>query len=656
MDYIDELDAEQKTAALHPPAPLIVYAGAGSGKTKLLVARIAHQIDTGVVDPKKIFASTFTKAAAEEMKSRVIGLVDADDLTIGTFHSLMYRFLNDERYAAGAERLNVCKDFERKKILQGLLGKPSKEYPNAIGMDADYGTVSGWISRWKSNLIHSHDEEIHQTTIDAPYGSDMWSAAKIYPMYESVLTLQGKVDFDDMLLKAYDLLSGSAASLGRAREKWEAFFIDEGQDTSVAQWAILKLLADPGLEPNITVVGDTRQALYRFTSAVPELMDDFVNIYSGATRIDLIANYRSTDKIIDAANNMAAPFSIPNQKSIRGTGAKPSFVYFPHESAQAQFVVDTVKAARKHGQLGSSVAVLVRTNAQTALIESAFVSEGLPYWCKNGGFFQRMEVGDIMAYLRLINDHTDVDSLSRIINKPTRYLGAVYVEQVQKNSSRFNGDLIKGMAVTDSYASKKMFGKQKESALALAELIKSLSPDHGVEVSPSFAISRIMVDTNYLDWLKTNSGIADGGDDSKVENLDKLKELAAKYATISSFIEFCDETTRLQVDSGDSTEICTVHGSKGREWPTVFVTNFYDGSIPHNNAVREGHVADERRVAYVAMTRAQDSLIMGIPAVNSKGAPVDASRFMKDLLLDQDQIHDLTTGVSPETLLASVEQ
>lgn len=644
-NYINELDEAQKKAALHPPTPLIVYAGAGSGKTRVLTSRIAHQIETNVVEPRNIFASTFTKAAAQEMSERVFSLTAAPDLKIATFHSLMFGLLNDERHANGEDRLEVCKEYERKMILQDLLGKPSKEFPSAINIDADFGNVSSLISSWKSNLIHSYDDQIHQTLIEAPYASDMWAAAKIYPMYEAALTVRGKVDFDDMLLKAYDLLSTNAAALARARQKWTAFFIDEAQDTSLGQWAIIHLLADRGLEPNITVVGDTRQALYRFTSAVPELMDDFIKDYRGAKRIDLKANYRSTYAITTSANQLAGPLGLPDQDAKRAAGSPPIFMYCDSEVDQARQVIQAVENVKAAGGRGSDIAVLVRTNAQTAAIESEFVAAGLPYWCKNGGFFDRMEIGDIMAYLKLIDDHTDEDALSRIINRPKRYLGAAYVEQVVKNAQRSDGDLVKAMRVTTSYRNKKLFPKQLESAAALADLIEHLSPENGVEVSPRFAIGRILADTDYMEWLKVNSGVGGGADDSKAENVDKLIEIASRYSEISTFLKFAAETSRLQLESGDSTEISTVHGSKGREWPVVILTNFVENSIPHRKSIEAGLVQDERRIAYVAMTRARDSLIVGIPRVGSLGQPLDPSRFVRNVVISENDIVD--TGDDP---------
>lgn len=653
-DYIDRLDPHQKKVALHPPLPLIVYAGAGAGKSTTIVARIVSQIEAGVVDPANIFATSFTKVAAKELQEKIEDIIGETALDMGTLHSLMFRLLNDERHAAGAERLNVCKEWQRKQFIQDLLGKPSKEYPLAVNIQADLGNVSATISNWKANLIHSHDERIAETLSEAPYGSDMWAAAKIYPMYEGLMTLKGLVDFDDMILKAHDLLSTNAGALARARERWQAFFVDEAQDISRGQHAIIRLLADPGLEPNITMVGDTRQALYRFTSAIPELMDEFETTYRGATRVDLTNNYRSTQQIVTTANQIAKALKLPDQTVKRPSGNKPLFIYTPDEHTQAREIVEYIGSLRDSGRQGSDMAILVRTNAQTAAIESEFVSAGLPYWCKNGGFFDRMEVGDIMAYLRLINDHSDADALTKIINRPTRYLGAAYVQQVVRNAANYDGDLVEAMRHTTHYASRKLWDKQLAAANKLADLIDMLSPDNGVEVSASFSIGKILVDTEYMDWLKTNSGVGGGLDDSKVENIDKLKEIASSRGAISNFLKFAEATSKLQVESGDATEIATFHSAKGREWPVVIMTNFTEGSIPHKRSIDSGFVEDERRIAYVGMTRARDQLVVTIPRTDPIKGEVLPSRFMRDVVIDADQIIDTALDADWKDLVGTV--
>lgn len=630
--YLDGLDKQQLEAVLADPTPTKVMAGAGSGKTRVLTCRVAHQIESGQADPAQMFIAAYTKAAATEFEERVLQIVATDDLKVATFHGHMFRLLNSELALAKKPPLEICKDGERQRILQGLLGKKTKDYPEGINVEADIAAVSGWIARWKNELVFCDDDEIKETIAEGIEGSDMWAAATIYPLYEARLAAEGKLDFDDMLLKAYELLITDGAALSRARSKWSAFFLDEAQDTNKAQWEIVKLLADPKTNPNITIVGDTRQALYRFRGATPEKMDNFNQMYKGAKTIDLTMNYRSTPEVIEYANRLVGKFKLRAQVPSRDSGATPLAIMVNDQLEQAVQIADMVSAARDAGRKGGEMAVLIRTNAQSADIETAFVAAKIPYWCNGGGFFDRMEVGDIMAYLRLANDHTDEKSLRRLINKPTRYLGNAFVDQVVANSNKYGGDLVDTMRFTTSYNSRKLWAKQLEAVSDLADLLGAISPDPltGAGMTPAQAINKILADTNYLEWLKTTSGTTSGADDSRKENIDALIEVAQRHYNIAGLIQFADEASALQEQNGDSTEICTVHRSKGREWPVVVVTNFYDGSFPHKMAQSPLEQADERRVAYVAYTRAKDHLVLMVPKNSDRDGRVSESPFITD--------------------------
>ncbi len=639
-DYIDSLDPDQKVAVLADPVPTVILAGAGSGKTRVLTCRVAHQIDTGICLPEQMFVSAFTKAASEEMQERVAKLSDADDLVVGTFHSLMYRFMNQERRALGLETLGVCKEYQRTKTIEGLLAKPSKDFPDAINADVDLGIVSNYIGQWKNELIACTDEEIAETVEDAPEGSDMWAAAMIYPLYEDRLRILHLLDFDDMLKMSYEMLRDYPKARQQAQAQWRAFFVDEAQDTNKAQWEIIKLIAPPKESPNITIVGDQRQCLYGFRGAHPELMDEFGKIYKGARKIDLTRNYRSKPAVVKHANNLIRSFGLPDQNSHRNGGSDPQAWFFRDPRHQAVEIAQLVTEVRDSGRKGGDMAVLIRTNAQSADIESAFVASKIPYWCQSGGFFDRMEIGDIMAYLRLALDHTNVEALNKIINKPTRYLGKVFVEAVLSKSRSTDGDLVKALPLTKAYNGRKLWAKQLEAARDLANLLNKISPSDGSLINPVIAIQTILDTTDYIDWLRKTTGTSIGADDSRKENIDALIDIATQHGSLQSLISFADEATALQTKSNDATEICTVHRAKGREWPIVIATNFHDDSIPHKMAQREGTVREERRVAYVAFTRAQDHLIVTVPMLSDRGEAVEPSRFLEDADLEVDYPED----------------
>jgi DNA helicase-2/ATP-dependent DNA helicase PcrA len=626
--YMERLDDDQTEAVLFGPEPLLVMAGAGSGKTSLLTARIAHMIDTGLVAPDKMFVSAFTRAAANEMKERVELLTDCSGLEIGTFHSIMFRLLNRERTAAGLENWNLCKSGRQKMWFQKMLERPSRDYPNALGLACDIGNVMGRIGDWKNACIHSYDPAVKETLEEAPYGSDMFASATLYPLYEEWLASEDMIDFDDMLLKSYDLLCSDDEILARARDSWTAFFVDECQDTNLVQFKLIELLAPPETSPNITLVGDTRQALYEFRGARPELLEWFQDRWK-ATRLDLANNYRSVSTVVTAANRLVnGIMDVIDQKSIRGAGVEPEAFAFSDEFDQALAIAQDVTEKREAGKQGGDVAVLVRTNAQSAAIESAFVKAQLPYWCNGGGFFEHMEIGDLVAYLRLTQDRTNTEALHRIINRPTRFLGKAFVEAVEANAPRYDGDLVKSMRFTDSYSNRKLSAKQRAAAFELVDLIESLTEHDGEEIYPGQAVLKVLNSTNYIEWLKQNTGMGEGADESRLENIDALKRVCGEHSSIKSLLHFIDESSRLQQDSGDATQILTVHRSKGGEWDTVWVANMHDDSFPHKAAQIEGNIMPERRIAYVAFTRAKNELKLAVPAVNEKGVQVSPSRFI----------------------------
>lgn len=630
---LDALDADQREAVIADPTPLKVLAGAGSGKTRVMTYRAAYQIREGIVKPDEAFVSAFTRSAANEMRDRLLPLVDGVDVEVGTFHSICFRMLQQHWLNSGLSRLDVCKDGERTRILRDLLGTKTRDYPQALDIEVDIGEVGGWISTWKNSMIHHDDEEIFETIEEAVPLSAMWAAAKAYSLYEGVLELNGKLDFDDMLLKAYDLLAENEAALQTWSQRWTAYSIDEAQDTNLVQWGILKLLAPPISDPNLTIVGDTRQALYRFRGAVPELMDDFEIAYPRARRIDLTRNYRSTPQVIERANTLIKSLKLPDQTGHRGVGTEAIVGFFDDQVDQAVNIAQFVSEARAAGHAGGDVAILIRTNAQSAQIERSFVAAKLPYWCKNGGFFERMEIGDLVSYVRLAHGDGDEGALRRIINKPTRYLGAAFCDAVMAIVARDDVSIRTAIPRVFATRGKNLSKRQLAAAKDLSDLLENICPTDPLQecLSPRMAFSRILAWTEYIDWLKRNNGSDGAADESRQENIEALMDVASEFGTIEALLEFIAESNRLQQETNDATEISTVHRAKGREWPFVIVSNFHFGSFPHKKSVDAGLTQDERRVAYVAATRARDVLVFAVPAVDVHGKPQPPSPFLQDM-------------------------
>lgn len=640
MEYLDDLDDDQKKAVLAPPVPLKVLAGAGSGKTRVIISRIAHQIDTGVVEPGKVFASAFTKAAAVEMSERIESIVSADDLLIGTFHSIMFRTLNEWRTKVGAPRYGVISEYEKKRLIQDLLDHPTKNYPDALNVEVDVGEVISRISAWKNSMIHHDDEEITETIEESPKEIGLGAAARVYGLYESYKSKQNKIDFDDMLLLAYDLFREDLGARKYAQDRWDAFFVDEAQDTNSVQWEILKMIAPPADKPNLTIVGDTRQCLFRFRGAVPELMDGFEQMYKGATTIDLVLNYRSTKQVIAQANSLIKNMMLKDQVPVRGDGPEVNVVPCVDEWDQAKEIASMITAAKEKGYKGGDIATLIRTNAQSMLLERAFVLARHPYWCKGGGFFSHREIADVMAYIRLAVDPSDIAPLYRIINKPTRYLGKAFVEAVERNMERVGGNAVDAMDFTDSYSKRRLSRTQRMEVAKLTGFLRGLARDKHTSRS---MIDAIVDDLGYMKWLMKTEGLQVDVDDSRKENIDALKSAAYEYEKPADLVAFADMTDKLQMESGDAVEICTVHRAKGREWPIVAATNFYEGSVPHRMALREGSEPDERRIAYVAFTRAQDLLLVTYPLETEKAGNVSPSRYIFDAKLEG-PIEPVTAG------------
>jgi len=629
IDYLNGLDEYQLEAVVSPPTPLAVMAGAGAGKTKVITARIANQVNSGF-DPSSLFVSAFTRAAADEMNERISTYSNMGNVDISTFHSIMFRFLNGYREGSNLKPYDIFKEGRKKILIQNLLDRPSRDFPNAVNLEADIGNVISTVSRWKNSGIHFDDDEIKQTVDESPHSSDMYASALIYPMYEKYLKSQNMIDFDDMLLKSMDLLASDNIALSVARSLWDGFFVDEAQDTNILQWKILELLAPPSESPNLTVVGDLRQCLFSFRGASPEIFEQFIDRYKNAKVVDLINNYRCVGSVVEPANKLADSMGMKDQHSIRGGGETPEVHIFKNVSDQATAIAKNINDLRDAGVSGGDIAVLIRTNAQSASIESAFVAAGLPYWCNGGGFFERLEVGDIMAYIRIANEPDRFDLLERIINRPTRYLGAAFVDSVRSKSSNTSGDIVKAVRLTDSYNGRKLSPKQRSSAIELSALLVDIREDSNESISPSIAINKILDKTEYIDWLKKTSGLGDGDDSSRLENIEVLKSIASKFTSIKDFIHFADECLRLQIQSNDATQISTVHRAKGSEWDYVWIANMHDDSIPHLLAKKQGDIISERRIAYVAFTRAKNVLKIGVPLANEKGEIVEPSRFLLD--------------------------
>lgn len=659
MIDLSALDDDQRAAVTAPPGPLLIAAGAGSGKTRVLTYRVAHQIETGVAVAGQFFVSAFTKAAATEMSQRLRVLVPNVSVPVATFHSHMYRFLLSE---SGRRKLDVCSDAEQKRIIKGLLGPPSRDFPIALNVEHDVAVVAAIISGWKNGLIAADDEIVKTEADEEGASHPRGAAALIYQLYENELARLRKLDFDDMLKHAYELMERDPGALARARERWTSYAVDECQDSNGAQFGLLAFIAPPAESPNLTLVGDDRQCIFRFRGARPELMVGFLQRWRGANRIDLARNYRSTPQVVGPANQLMDPSKTIPQTTVRPAGPRTKVIPFSDQTDQAEEIAGFVQAAVAAGHRHSDVAVLVRTRAQTAAFERAFVSAGLPYHCDGGGFFDRAEVGDMMAYLRLTVDPNDEKALRRIVNRPTRYLGEAFCDAALAMADAHGVSLVEALRLVTHSRGKALSSKQRSEAAWLWELLVNQLGAGRRAMPPADAVKAVLDETKYLEWMRREHGDKDT-DDSRMENLVMLQEIAEPYATTAELLEFAAKSTKMQKESG--TELVTIHRSKGRQWRFVVVSNFYEGSIPHKKALEDTNhgIADERRLAYVAWTRAEDCLVICVPGEDTFGQEAEVSRYIEDARLEvEDVIIDawwgdaFVTPVSKEAMAAELAE
>ena len=600
------LNKEQQQAVQHTEGPLLILAGAGSGKTKVLTVRIAHLLAQGI-NPYEILAITFTNKAAKEMKSRVEGLVGdvANRIWLSTFHSFCAKFLRFEldNFLGYNSNFTIYDTSDSQAVIKAAL--------KALNLDDKYypvGAMIGAISDAKNKLLFASDfrkqaRDFYQQKV-----------ADVYEYYERELRKNNALDFDDLLLVAVKLLQSNEAVLDKYSKRFRYVMIDEYQDTNHAQYLLAKLLASHW--KNIAVVGDADQSIYAWRGADIQNILDFEKDYPNCTSIKLEQNYRSTKIILDAANAVIENNEGRPKKNLwtdKTEGAKIQHFTAQSEHEEAAFIGDTI--AKKHDIHGvpyGDMAILYRTNAQSRVLEEALIKRALPYTMVGGTkFYDRKEIKDVLAYLRVLYNPFDDLSLLRIINVPKRSIGATTVAKLQ-DYARANGTSL-FMTLTQLHLVDTIKGKTKEKLEEFGILIFTLVAE--MEDKTVLDILESILDrTGYLAQLEEST---DPQDQARAENIGELLSVAKDFqdtnptGTVEDFLEQVALVN--DVDSFEQEEskvtLMTLHAAKGLEFPIVFLGGLEEGLFPHSRTLMNPEeIEEERRLAYVGITRAEKEL------------------------------------------------
>lgn len=604
MTLLTGLNDEQARAVQQTHGPLLILAGAGSGKTKTLTHRIAYLIANEGVWPNEILAVTFTNKAAREMRERLGHLLGQDSSSrsfmpwMGTFHGICVRLLRQEGSTLGIAPNFVIYDEDDR---QGLIKQAMKQLSIA-DKQIKPQAVSSMISNAKNELVSPED---FAASANYPFQQEV---AKIYTLYEKMRKGAGALDFDDLLTEAVRLFTDFPEARARWRAQFKHILIDEYQDTNAAQYAIVKRLV--GDERNICVVGDDWQSIYSWRGA------DFTNIlnferdFPGATIIKLEQNYRSTGAILEAAHNVISKNVQRSEKKLwtaEPAGAPVQVHANYDESEEAYTVASRIGAqaaigARRYGEF----AILYRTNSQSYTLERSLLQQRVPYQIIGGvRFYDRKEIKDIIAYLRLLYQPNDRMSFSRIVNTPTRGIGATSLERFMIWQAGNGMDIISSLVNADQTST--LTPRAKQSLMKLGEILRRMQVKLEQQASPSDIIEELIISTGYRDFVLDGTPQAE----DREANLGALISDAKAFLTLSDYLE--EVALMSSADTSGDTEkvtLMTIHAAKGLEFPVVFMVGMEEGIFPHSRVYEAGpsELEEERRLCYVGMTRAREEL------------------------------------------------
>ncbi len=616
MNYLDELNEQQKKAVLHIDGPCLVIAGAGSGKTKVLTTRIANLIDNGIPS-YNILAITFTNKAAREMQERLEKLVPNNNSFVGTFHSLGVRIIRENAPYFGLDRsfsildsddvLSIIKKIMKDNLYDSKLATPYY--------------VRNKISSIKNEMLNSDEiSKFFNTPQDK-------IVEKVYYEYQDLLKRNNSVDFDDLLLLPVKLFMEDEIILEHYQDKYKYILIDEYQDTNEVQYILSKLLAKK--YKNIFIVGDPDQSIYMFRGANFHNILNFEKDYKNATVISLEENYRSTKNILDTANSVIKHNKERKEKNLwsnHGDGAKTKYLRAYDDKHEIQLVIDEIKRLLNSGYKKNDIAVLYRTNAQARLVEEMFLKSNMQYKVVGSYYFySRKEIKDLICYLRLILNNNDEISLRRVINVPKRGIGEATLKKLTEEAEKENKTLFEVI----SKGKEQIF---KELILHLTEEAKNLSLTELIDL--------ILDETGIRHEYEAEDNLENA---LRLDNLEEFKSITKTFEDRTGSVSLEDFLEEISLiadisehrDDSDVVTLMTMHSAKGLEFKVVFLIGMEDGIFPHQNSFLEpGGLEEERRLCYVGITRAKEKLYISNAKrrmLYGKDIMNQPSRFIKEI-------------------------
>ena len=602
---LESLNEAQRQAVTAPMEPLLVIAGAGSGKTRVLTHRAAWLIDVEGVSPQGLIAVTFTNKAASEMRGRIESLLKmpVNHLWIGTFHGLAHRLLR--RHWAEAhlpQNFQIIDSDDQLRLIKRLL--------KSLELDD-----SRWVPREIQYFINAQkDEGLRPQHLDDESDPNRRQFISLYQSYQEVCDRGGLVDFAELLLRAHELWRDNPDVLAHYQRRFQHLLVDEFQDTNAIQYAWLRMLA--GKEGVPFVVGDDDQSIYRWRGARVEHIYHFQKDFPGASVVKLEQNYRSTATILNAANAVIKNNESRMGKNLWTEGAEgePIKVYSAYnERDEADFVIGRLRDWSDQGNPRADAAVLYRSNAQSRVLEEALINAGLPYRVYGGlRFFERTEIKDALAYLRLLSNRDDDSSFERVVNRPTRGIGARTVEAM-RSYARANSCSM--WRAAGSVASGGLSGRTASSTLTFINLIEKLAKETS-ELDLAEQVDHIIHASGLIEFFKKEKGERA---ETRVENLEELvsaargfeQDPAEEMSKLDAFLSHAAlEAGEGQADAWDDcVQLMTMHSAKGLEFPLVFLCGMEDGLFPHQRSVADPNgLEEERRLCYVGITRAKQTL------------------------------------------------
>ncbi len=597
-DILKKLNPQQQEAATHKEGPLLILAGAGSGKTRVITYRAAYLISEGI-EPKNILAVTFTKKAAEEMRKRVEDIIPLNGSRplISTFHSACVRIMRDN-----AERIGVSRNFaiyDKADSLSAIKGC-AKEL-NINDELYSHDSIAKKISSLKNNLISADNFKAQEFGFED-------KVKKVYKLYQEKLSADSALDFDDLLMKTVELFEKNTDVLSHYQDGFRYLMVDEYQDTNYVQYRLMMLLSNK--HRNICVVGDDDQSIYGFRGANISNILNFEKDFPDAKIIKLEQNYRSTQKILDAASSVVDKNVSRRKKTLwteNQSGEKIRLYEAEDGQKEALYICKTIKQIKANdNRRYKDFAVLYRINAQSRILEEQFHRMAIPYIIVGGlRFYERKEIKDITAYLRVIANPDEDVSLKRIINTPTRGIGQATIEKLT--------DLCKEKKLS-LYECIKAAEDAKAGIKGFVNLIDSLIEKNGLSLSD--LVKEILAKTGYIEWLK-NSDKEDA--ENRIENINEFISAIADFeqnnekSDIQGFLDHISLSAQIDdvSDKDDAVFLMTLHNAKGLEFPVVFVSGMEEGIFPNFRAFDDDRqLEEERRLCYVGITRAKERLYL----------------------------------------------